>query len=127
MIIEDIKNAALYFVKKVIGIAIENIMCDSGKYLEKKQVPVWIRHVIVPGVTDDEKYLYQLGHFIGRLSNLKALDALPYHTMGEKKYERPRYGIQASWSSRNGPENSTCKKQAILDGIKAARKEMEQA
>ena len=37
----------------------------------------------VSGITDDEKYLYELGYFIGQFSNLKALDVLPYHTMGE--------------------------------------------
>lgn len=98
-----------------------------AKYLEKKQVPVWIRHVIVPGVTDDEKYLYQLGHFIGRLSNLKALDALPYHTMGEKKYESLGMEYKLHGVPAMDQKTLLVKKQAILDGIKAARKEMEQA
>lgn len=49
MIIEDIKDAALYFVKKVIGIAIENIMCDSGKYLEKKH-PSWDKKALFGGL-----------------------------------------------------------------------------
>ena len=48
---------------------------------------MWIRHVIVPGLTDDDKYLYELGYFIGQFHNLRALDALPYHDMGKKKYE----------------------------------------
>ncbi len=57
-------------------------------YLNDKKVDMWIRHVIVPGYTDDDKYLFDLGYFIGQFSNLKALDALPYHTMGESKYEK---------------------------------------
>ena len=56
-------------------------------YLNEKQIPMWIRHVVVPGITDDDEYLYKLGQFIGKFTNLKALDVLPYHTMGEKKYE----------------------------------------
>lgn len=96
-----------------------------AKYLEKRQVPVWIRHVIVPGLTDDEKYLYQLGYFIGHLSNLKALDALPYHTMGEKKYES--LGLEYKLHGVPAMDQKTLlvKKQAILDGVKAARKEAE--
>lgn len=43
---------------------------------------------MVPTVTDDESFLYRLGWFIGGLSNLKALDVLPYHTMGKAKYEK---------------------------------------
>ncbi|MBD5552268.1 MAG: pyruvate formate lyase-activating protein [Lachnospiraceae bacterium] len=96
-----------------------------AKYLEKKQVPVWIRHVIVPGLTDDEQYLYQLGYFIGHLSNLKALDALPYHTMGEKKYES--LGMEYKLHDVPAMDQKTLlvKKQVILDGVKAARKELE--
>ena len=34
------------------------------QYLSDKNIPMWIRHVVVPGITDEEKYLYQLGQFI---------------------------------------------------------------
>ena len=59
-----------------------------AKYLEEKQIPVWIRHVVVPGITDDEGQLTRLGTFLGTLSNIKALDVLPYHIMGITKYEQ---------------------------------------
>ena len=58
-----------------------------AKYLEEKDVPVWIRHVVVPGITDDPKLLLRLGRFLGTLSNVKALDVLPYHIMGVSKYQ----------------------------------------
>ena len=57
-----------------------------ARYLAEKNVPVWIRHVIVPGITDDPVYLTRLGQFIGSLPNVKALDVLPYHVMGVSKY-----------------------------------------
>ena len=59
-----------------------------AKYLEEKNVPVWIRHVVVPGITDDEQLLTRLGTFLGTLSNVKALDVLPYHIMGVTKYNQ---------------------------------------
>ena len=59
-----------------------------AKYLEEKNVPVWIRHVVVPGITDDEELLTRLGTFLGGLSNVKALDVLPYHIMGVTKYNQ---------------------------------------
>ena len=58
-----------------------------ARYLEAKKIPVWIRHVVVPGITDDPALLTRLGEFIGTLSNVKALDVLPYHIMGITKYE----------------------------------------
>ena len=59
-----------------------------ARYLEEKQVAVWIRHVVVPGITDDPVMLTRLGTFLGTLSNIQALDVLPYHIMGITKYEQ---------------------------------------
>jgi len=72
-----------------------------AKYLEQKNVPVWIRHVVVPGITDEEGQLTRLGSFLGTLSNVKALDVLPYHIMGVTKYEQldipyPLKGVPAA-------------------------------
>lgn len=58
-----------------------------ARYLDAKNVPVWIRHVVVPGITDREDDLYRLGQFIGELHNVQALDVLPYHDMGKVKYQ----------------------------------------
>ena len=72
-----------------------------AKYLDEKQIPVWIRHVVVPGITDDETLLARLGAFLATLSNVKALDVLPYHVMGVTKYEQlgvdyPLKGVPAA-------------------------------
>ena len=58
-----------------------------ARYLDEKNIPVWIRHVVVPGITDDPGQLTRLGRFIGSLNNVKALDVLPYHIMGISKYK----------------------------------------
>ena len=58
-----------------------------ARYLDEKQIPVWIRHVVVPGITDDPGQLARLGQFLGTLTNVKALDVLPYHIMGVSKYK----------------------------------------
>lgn len=59
---------------------------DFARYLEEKNIPLWVRHVVVEGYTDGAEDLYALGRFIGGLKNLKALDVLPYHTLGKSKY-----------------------------------------
>ena len=58
-----------------------------AQYLKEKKAIVWIRHVVVPGITDNKEYLFKLGQFLGTLNNIKALDVLPYHTMGKAKYQ----------------------------------------
>lgn len=94
-----------------------------AKYLDTKGVDIWIRHVVVPGITDDDKYLYDLGYFIGSLRNIKALDVLPYHTMGLPKYEK--LGLEYRLKGVPAMDKSAVleKKKVILDGIKAVRNE----
>ncbi|MBR1724080.1 MAG: pyruvate formate lyase-activating protein [Ruminococcus sp.] len=60
---------------------------DFALHLSGRGIPVWIRHVLVPGVTDDEQSLTDLGRFIAHIRTLKAIDVLPYHTMGVGKYK----------------------------------------
>ena len=92
-----------------------------AEYVSSKGVDLWIRHVVVPGITDDDKYLYDLGYFIGGLKTLKALDVLPYHTMGKPKYEK--LGIEYPLKDTPPMEKSVLveKKEKILDGIRARR------
>lgn len=59
-----------------------------AEHLSERGIDVWIRHVLVPGVTDDEKALLGLGKFIGGIRTLRAIDVLPYHSMGIAKYEK---------------------------------------
>ncbi|MDO4772827.1 MAG: pyruvate formate-lyase-activating protein [Bacillota bacterium] len=49
---------------------------------------IWIRHVILEHWTYDTKYLYRLGYHLGGYKKIKALDVLPYHSMGVNKYEK---------------------------------------
>ncbi len=92
-------------------------------YLNDRQVDMWIRHVVVPGITDEETYLYQLGYFIGQFTNLKALDVLPYHTMGAAKYEKLGMEYKLKDVPAMDKDKLIDKKQAILNGIKDRRAE----
>lgn len=93
-------------------------------YLDEKKVDVWLRHVVVPTITDDDKYLFELGYFIGQFSNIKALDVLPYHTMGLPKYEKLGIEYKLKGIPAMDKEKVVEKKQVILDGIKKRRSEM---
>ena len=54
--------------------------------LGKKHIPVLIRHVSVPGMTDSRNELSELGRLLAHYNNITGLDILPYHTMGIRKY-----------------------------------------
>ncbi len=61
---------------------------EFAKFLSQNNIPMWIRHVIVPSITDKEEYLKELGRFISTLKSVKALDILPYHDMAKEKYKK---------------------------------------
>ncbi len=95
-----------------------------AEYLNKKNVDVWIRHVVVPGITDDDKYLFDLGYHIGQFTNLKALDILPYHTMGTVKYEKLGMEYKLKDVPAMDKDKVVEKKKVVLSGIKKRRAEM---
>lgn len=82
----DIKHIDPEEHKKLTRWDNANIL-DCARYLSEAGVRVWIRHVLVPGITDDDSYLRRLREFIDGLSNVEKVEVLPYHTLGKFKYE----------------------------------------
>ena len=93
------------------------------EYLNERNVDMWIRHVVVPTITDDDEYLYKLGYFIGQFTNVKALDILPYHTMGKAKYEQLGMEYKLDGIPPMDKNKVVEKKQVVLKGIKDRRAE----
>ena len=83
----DIKHIRDDKHKELTGWSNKNIL-DCANYLSEINKPVWIRHVLVPGITDNDEYLDELSAFIKTLKNIKRIDVLPYHTLGVFKYEK---------------------------------------
>jgi len=58
-----------------------------ARYLAEIGKDVWIRRVLVPGLTDGEEDLRQTGAFIRSLGNVRRVEVLPYHEMGVHKWQ----------------------------------------
>ncbi len=86
VVLLDIKHIDDDEHKKLTGHSNKNILAFA-KYLSEIKKPMWVRHVVVPGITFKEEYLTRLGEFLGTLQNIVALDVLPYHDMAIPKYE----------------------------------------
>ncbi len=120
LVLLDIKHTDPDAHKALTGMGNAQILAFA-KYLEQRRVPIWVRRVVVPDLTDDPAELEQLGQFIGRLRNLQALDVIPYHTMGTVKYQElgipyPLVGVPAL-----SKEAAMQAKAHILRGIQAVR------
>lgn len=71
----------------------QNILAFA-RYLDAKKIPMWVRFVLVPTLTDDIADIKRLRDFIGSLKNVVKIEVLPYHTMGEKKYSELQIGYR---------------------------------
>ncbi len=57
------------------------------KALEKTNTKVWIRHVVVPGLTDSDEHIIKMAKIIENIKNVEKVELLPYHTLGTSKYD----------------------------------------
>lgn len=87
LLLFDIKHIDPVEHKALTAQPNDNIL-DCLRYLSKIKKPVWIRHVIVEGITDNDEYLRQTREFIDSLDNVERVEALPYHGMGVYKWEK---------------------------------------
>lgn len=86
LIMLDLKHINSSDHRDLTGFGNENIL-DMAEYLSEINFPVWIRHVLVPGINDDDFTLNKLNNFIKTLKNVKRVEILPYHNLGEFKYD----------------------------------------
>lgn len=86
LVMLDIKHIKSKAHEKLTGHGNEKVIAFA-KYLDEMKKPVWIRHVVVPGITNNEEQLTKFGEFLKTLSNVEKLEVLPYHTLGENKYD----------------------------------------
>lgn len=86
LVLLDIKHIDQDKHKELTQHPNENIL-DLATYLSSIHKPVWIRHVLVPTINTDEKYLKKLDAFISTLENVERIEVLPYHTLGAYKWK----------------------------------------
>ena len=85
LVLLDIKSIDPLQHKELTGATITNTL-RTLDYLEEKQIATWVRHVVVPGWTDDDQRLQQLADFLKPYRCIERIELLPYHTMGTHKY-----------------------------------------
>lgn len=108
LVLLDVKHIDAEAHKALTGQRIDAPL-KFARFLSDNRKPVWIRHVLVPDVTDDDGALRALKAFLDTLANVEKVEVLPYHTMGVNKYEKlgiayPLAGVKAP--SRERVENA---------------------
>lgn len=82
----DIKHIDDEAHKRLTGHS-NTAVLDFARYLSDRRKKMWIRHVLVPGITLNDEYLKRTKEFIDTLESVEKTEVLPYHTMGKVKYD----------------------------------------
>ena len=86
LVLLDIKHINPKKSMDLVGFSNEKELAFA-KYLDEHDIPVWIRQVLVPGITDGEEDLVSLKNFLSTLHNIKKIEILPYQSLGKYKWE----------------------------------------
>ena len=90
LVLLDIKHIDEEECEKLTGQSNKNTLA-LARYLSDNGKKMWIRHVLVPGLTDKDEYLQKIRQFTDTLKTVERIEVLPYHTMGVVKYEKLGY------------------------------------
>lgn len=93
LVLLDIKSFDPETFKTVTEVPIQPTL-ETAQYLSEVNKPVWIRFVLVPGLTDDRENVAGLADFVANLRNVERVEVLPFHKMGEHKWERMGFSYQ---------------------------------
>lgn len=114
LILLDLKHIDEKKHRKLTGKTNQHIL-QFARFLSEKNVPVWIRHVLVPTITDDPNDLRSLAAFIRTLNNVEKIEILPYHKLGVYKWKA--LGLKYPLEGIEPPsEESVEMAQRILNG-----------
>ncbi|MFG0247292.1 MAG: pyruvate formate-lyase-activating protein [Phycisphaeraceae bacterium JB051] len=86
MVLLDVKHTDAQSHIWLTGVPQHNVL-ETGSYLAQVNKPVWVRHVVIPGITDDEAHFHRLGELLKQWPNVQRVDLLAYHTMHLHKWK----------------------------------------
>jgi pyruvate formate lyase activating enzyme len=87
LVLLDIKHVTDEGYKSLTGQGKSGIN-EFIEAVSKSGIKLWIRHVVVPGITDSDEHIRTLGKIIKTIPNVEKVELLPYHTLGVEKYEK---------------------------------------
>ncbi len=85
LVLLDIKHINPDKCKELVGFSNEKEL-NFARYLSDNNIDMWIRQVLIPGITDDENDLISLKKLVESLKTVKKFEFLKYHTMGKYKW-----------------------------------------
>lgn len=114
MILLDVKTLDAELYPELTGVSIKNNLATLD-YCESIGKPVWIRHVLVSGYTLVRERMEQLAEFLKQYKCIEKVELLPFHKMGEYKWEQ--LGIDYQLADVESPTEEEMKEAKAIFGI----------
>lgn len=106
LVLLDIKHVDEEGYKKLTGKGKKGLD-EFLKVLDKSGTKLWIRHVVVPNLTDSKEHIEKLAGIIKNIKNVEKVELLPYHTLGVNKYDK--LGIKYRLKDTQAMDREKCK------------------
>ena len=107
LVILDIKHTEPYGYKELTNLELDEVE-NFIKEINKQNKPVWIRQVIIPGITDNYEYIDSLTKYLKHIKNIERVDFLPFHRLGREKYIS--LGLEYPYENKNEMDKEECNK-----------------
>lgn len=85
LVLYDVKHEDPEHYQRITGRSMERTL-DFVEAVRQAGTPMWVRHVVVPGLTDQEVHLAALRRYVDTLPNVQRVELLPFHKLGAEKY-----------------------------------------
>lgn len=89
LVLLDLKSWEPELHRRLTGMEVGPVL-DFARRLGARRIPIWVRFVLVPGLTDDTENVAQIARFSVDLRNVQRVDVLPFHQMGRFKWKELR-------------------------------------
>lgn len=103
LVLLDIKSFDPNIYRTVTSVSLEPTL-KFAEYLSEINKPAWIRFVLVPNLTDPEHNVKGLAEFVAKLNNVELVEVLPFHQMGEYKWQQLGFEYQLKDTQPPSPE-----------------------
>ena len=90
LVLLDVKCIDPQVYRQITDGRLENTL-ETAAYLGRQGIPIWLRHVLVPGLTDRDDLLERLAEYAATLPTLEQVELLPFHNIGEYKWRHLGY------------------------------------
>ncbi|NDL66362.1 pyruvate formate-lyase-activating protein [Anaerotalea alkaliphila] len=90
LVLLDIKHFDPETYKAITGAGLGPTL-EFFEYTQAQGIPVWIRYVLVPGLSDQPEHIRALAAYLGGFQHIQRIDVLPFHKMGEYKWNELGY------------------------------------